>query len=512
MTNVVAALERVSERLERMEAREPEGITTEAAMTRLADLSGSVDDVGRRLAGLADIVTASSEAEQEWPEGLRASLATLGEGLAGVRAQVAAQGADGAEERNQQSVVVAGLERIFERLERLEAREPEGITTEAAMEAAMTRLGDLSGAVDDVGRRLAGLADIVTAPSEAEEVRADGLQASMTALGEGLAGLRSQLAAQGSENAGQHNREMTSVLAALEGLGHRLEQLEERDPAKLGLEEAVSRLDDLSTAVDSIGYGMAGIADLVAAPSAPSEGRLELPEGLWAALLNLGEGVVELRQDLNVQPVAELRGTVTRLEGQLTLLNRLLASQPGPGAAVAMVAAGLAERFEERTEALTELLGTHAAYVRQTWERIEGILDGGGFDELAVGDALEHVIRNQELMADSVKRVIVRIEDLHALPQATGDGLAREALETLGAGMEGVGVRVDDVRRRLAALARALEASSHEVAPDPDASDPATVIGRRATTAGRRLANDLGLRGRGRSPRPPGGDQSPPRR
>jgi len=404
--------------------------------------------------------------------------------------------------------VSAALERVSERLERLEAREPEGITTEAAM----TRLADLSGSVDDVGRRLAGLADIVTAPSEAEEEWADGLQASMTALGEGLAGLRSQLAAQGSENAGQHNREMTSVLAALEGLGHRLEQLEERDPAKLGLEEAVSRLDDLSTAVDSIGYGMAGIADLVTAPSAPSEGRLELPEGLWAALLALGEGVVELRQDLNVQPVAELRGTVRRLEGQLTLLNRLLASQPGPGAAVAMVAAGLAERFEERTEALTELLGTHAAYVRQTWERIEGILDGGGFDELAVGDALEHVIRNQELMADSVERVIVRIEDLHALPQATGDGLAREALETLGAGMEGVGVRVDDVRRRLAALASALEASSHEVAPDPDASDPATVIGRRATTAGRRLANDLGLRGRGRSPRPPGGDQSPPRR
>jgi len=41
---VSAALERVSERLERLErseTREPEGITTEAAMTRLADLSGS---------------------------------------------------------------------------------------------------------------------------------------------------------------------------------------------------------------------------------------------------------------------------------------------------------------------------------------------------------------------------------------------------------------------------------------------------------------------------------------
>ncbi len=349
----------------------------------------------------------------------------------------------------------------------------------------------------------------MVASSEAEEEWPEGLQASLSALGEGIADIRDQVAAQRDQSADQRHQEMTSVVITLETLDRRLAQLEERDPVMLGLERAVSRLDELSAAVDSIGYGLAGMAELM---TASSDGRHEWPEGLRAALLALGEGVVELRQDLHAHPLAELRATVTRLEGQLTLLTNQLASQPGPGAAVAMVAAGLAERFEKRTEALTELLGAHATYVRQTWERIEGVLGGGGFDELAVGEALEHVIDNQQLMAESVQRVIGRIEDLHARPQAATERLHSEALDALGAGMEGVGVRVDDVRRRLAALARTLEASSLETGPDPEGHDPSSLLGRRASKAGRRLANDLGLRARGRPPRPPGGHQSQERR
>lgn len=526
MTDIVAALERMSERLEALEAREPEAsLTSQAATALLADLSGSVDDVGRRVAGLADVVTETSEAGQEWPEGLQASLGAVSEALAGMRSQMTAQANESAEERSQEMTnVVAALERVFERLERLEEREPEGPSTESteSAELIMTRLADLSGSVDDVGRRLAGVADIVAASSEADDQWPEGLSTSLAALGEGIAGIRLEVATQGTERAEmaerderdeERNQEMANLLDALERLGDRIGQLEQREPDGLGLERTMARLDELSTAVDSIGYGMAGMADLMNASAASAverqEWQQEWPEGLRAALLALGEGVVELRQDLHVQPVGELRGTVRRLEGQLALLTNQLAAQPGPGAAVAMVAAGLAERFEERTEALTELLGVHAAYVRQTWERIEGILDGGGFDELAVGDALEHVIANQEAMADSVERLIGRLEDLQSLPQAAGNGPAREALEKLGAGMEGVGVRVDDVRRRLAALATALEASSHEAGPEPgprdagdasDAGDPASVAGRRATT-GRRLASDLGLRGRGRSPR-----------
>jgi len=73
----------------------------------------------------------------------------------------------------------------------------------------------------------------------------------------------------------------------------------------------VTRLDDLAAAVDSIGYGMAGMADLLSSSPSP-ERQQEWPEGLRAALLALGEGVVELRQDLHVHPVAELRITVRR--------------------------------------------------------------------------------------------------------------------------------------------------------------------------------------------------------
>ncbi|HSH60826.1 MAG TPA: hypothetical protein VK988_14555, partial [Acidimicrobiales bacterium] len=237
------------------------------------------------------------------------------------------------------------------------------------------------------------------------------------------------------------------------------------------------------------------------------------PEELRTALVGLSGDLGELRQDLRGHPLSELRGTVTGLEAQLTLLTQQLAAQPAPGAAVAMVAAGLAERFEERTQALTELLEGHAAYVRLTWERIEGMLGGGAFDELAVGEALEHVIDNQELMADSMEGVRRMLESLWAAgPQVAPDYLSREMLEALGAGMDSVVARVDDVRRRLADLDRAVEAQSHEVGPAPEAPEPASLLGRRASNAGRRLATDLGRRSKGRSPRPPDrGDSQPSR-
>ncbi len=466
---VAAALERISVRLERLEAREPAAIPAERALARLEDLSGSVEEIGHRLAGLTDFMAARSEAEEEWPEGLQASLAALGEGMALIGAQVKAQGSEIVHGREEAMTNVAGaLEHVFERLERLEDRVPTAIPTERAM----TRLDYLTGSVEDIGRRLTELSDLLTLSSEAEEEWPEGLQASLTALGEGVTDIKAQLGSQGSES-------------------------------------TVSRLDDLSAAVDSIGYGLAGVTDLMAATSTESK---EWPEELRAALLALSEDLGELRQDLHAQPVADLRATVMSLQAQLARLTNQLAAQPAPGAAVAMVAAGLAERFEERTQALTDLLEAHAAYVRLTWERIEGMLDGGSFDELAVGEALEHVIDTQESMADSMEGVVRRLEGLQAAPQAAPDDLPREMLETLAAGIESVVARVDDVRRRLVDLDRALAESSHEVGPSPEAPEPASLLGRRASTAGRRLASDLGRRGRGRPSRPPEGGQSQPRR
>lgn len=127
---------------------------------------------------------------------------------------------------------------------------------------------------------------------------------------------------------------------------------------------------------------------------------------------------------------------------------------------------------------------------------------------------MEHVIDNQERMADSVQRLVTRLEELdeRAVPPPRPpreDTVAREALASLGAGMEGLGARVDDVRRRLAALAAALEASTQGTV-DADEPDTASPLGRRASSAGRRLATDLGLRGRAR-PRPPEGGQPRPR-
>ncbi|MDP8976059.1 MAG: hypothetical protein M3N28_06820 [Actinomycetota bacterium] len=474
---VAVALERVSERLERLEARDPAAIPAERALARLEDLSGSVEEIGQRVAGLTDLMAAKSEAEEEWPEGLQASLAALGEGVAVIGAQVKAQGSEIVLARDEgMTRVVGALERISERLERLEDREPTAIPPERAL----ARLDDLTGSVEDIGRRLTELSDLLTLSSEAEEEWPEGLHDSLTDLGEGIADIRAQVTAQASQS-------------------------------------TASRLDDLSAAVDSIGYGLAGITDLMAASTSQSE---EWPQELRAGLLDLSEGIGELREDLQTQPVADLRGSVTNLEAQLARLTDQLAAQPAPGAAVAMVAAGLAERFEERTQALTELLEAHAAYVRLTWERIEGMLDGGAFDELAVGEALEHVIDNQESMADSMEGVVRRLEGLQAAPQAAPqtapeaapDHLPREMLETLAAGMESVVARVDDVRRRLVELDRSLAESSPEGGTSPEAPEPASLLGRRASTAGRRLATDLGRRGRGRPSRPPESGQSEPRR
>ena len=350
--------------------------------------------------------------------------------------------------------VLATLGGLSERLEGLEARDP----PEAVVERMTPRLEELTAAVTGLGRDVAELRQDAAVPPAAE------LQEAVRRLEEQFNGLTAEL------------RDQMASQAAV-----------------------VPRLDDLSGAVDSIGYGLAGMADLITATS-PGEG--EWPEELRAAVAALAEGVGELRHEAQAVPVAELQEAVKRLEVQLDSVAAQVAMQPGPGPALAMVAAGLAERFEERTQALTDLLATHAAYVRQTWERIEGALDGGSFDELAVGEALEHVIDNQERMVDSVQQVLAGLEEIRRMPGSPGEALledalardtqAHEALASLGAGMEGIGARVDDVRRRLATLAATLEASNQGQG--------------RSESAGRRLASDLGLRGRGRPQRPPDGD------
>jgi hypothetical protein len=418
---------------------------------------------------------------------LHARMGNLEEALA-VRAEEGMQPSAADEKLD---VVLVTLERLSERVERLESARPsegqmEGAVQSAvevavqsavapSMQEAMTRLADLSNAVDTLAHGLANVSDQVAASSDGQAVPLGGvsdLQEAVSRLEGQLSSLTAQVTAMSSED-GEQATAATAVM-----------------------ETAMTRLDELSGAVDSIGYGLAGIVDIM---SASTDGQTGWPEGLRTALADLGDAIVELRRQPPGQPGTDLQDAVARIEGQLGTLTAQLSNQPGPGAALAMVAAGLAERFEERTQALTELLGAHATYVRETWERIDDLLDGGSFDELAVSEALDHVIDNQERMAESMKELTGRLDAISERPAPLEDPVAHEALASLGAGMEGIGARVDDVRKRMAALAAAMGvATESRRGTDAEGPEPAPPLGRRPPGPSRRLTSDLGLRGRGR--------------
>lgn len=332
---------------------------------------------------------------------------------------------------------------------------------------------------------------------DVEEVAPEGgttalLQGLMTMLGEVLGRLDSRLATL-EERLGQQpevHELQTTALAALDRLEHRLERLEavvtsaDGDDATAviaGLESLSGRLDELAGAVDTIGYGLASLADMVTSADSPG-----WADGLRETLEAVGAEVAEVRRALVHDP-AGVEEALGRLDQEVQVLR----SQPGPGPALAMVAAGLAERFEERTDALTNSLEANATYSRRLWERIEELLDGGGFDDLAVGEALEHVIGQLELLTDSVQR---------SLPSGDGPPASLEAVQTtlttLVSTVERLRGGSDDLRGRVAALTATVD--SLRVEADIGTQPGAGGLARRASGVSRRWASDLGLRGRER--------------
>jgi hypothetical protein len=78
----------------------------------------------------------------------------------------------------------------------------------------------------------------------------------------------------------------------------------------------------------------------------------EMPEPVSPIDPALIESLGQIRSALADHPAAHLAESMARMEQQVSAF----VAQPGPGPAVAMVAAGLAERFEARTDALLDLL------------------------------------------------------------------------------------------------------------------------------------------------------------
>lgn len=266
---------------------------------------------------------------------------------------------------------------------------------------------------------------------------------------------------------------------------------------------------------------------------------------------------------LTDHPAASLTQAMERVEAQVASF----VSQPGPGPAMAMVAAGLAERFESRTDALVDLLTSitrtltdvqvtlvASADMAGTLERVRTVVEGEQGDVAAMRDALRNLYDSverhgsvsgqvAELMlenraalgreidrlqgalagqsADLTERVQAALEaaasaDTHAadmgrsverrIDEATARLIADvQALVATGqdpARLDMVADRISEsVRReselltqRVAALSLAVD--SLRTGIDDLVEETSNSIGRKATEVGRKLAADLGIRGK----------------
>ncbi|MEO7837591.1 MAG: hypothetical protein ABIS21_08140 [Acidimicrobiales bacterium] len=247
--------------------------------------------------------------------------------------------------------------------------------------------------------------------------------------------------------------------------------------------------------------------------------RLDRVEGIEADL-------AEIRALLVDHPAATVHDAVAALTAQVGTL----VAQPGPGPAMAMVAAGLAERFEQRTQGLVELLREHAELMHALTEQVQAAMQGlvaavegrqAGLDALldtvrVAAGTIEGMGESIEDARDGIDAVFQAGKDLPAAVGSLRDleqkirqtalmiedqsvvGLTevvREESELLAQRLAAVAVSLELVRTMLAGL---VEESAHS-------------IGRKASSAGRRLVADLGLASRSRErSRPPLGGVVPP--
>jgi hypothetical protein len=140
----------------------------------------------------------------------------------------------------------------------------------------------------------------------------------------------------------------------------------------VALQEAVEALRDPSPdpAINDLGERLRRLEEATVAAAAADE---EASNAMRLTLARLGEiattienqpapefpafpAFPEIPPFPDLEPVIGLRGAIERMEQQVTAF----VAQPGPGPAMAMVAAGLAERFESRTDALVDLLASAA--------------------------------------------------------------------------------------------------------------------------------------------------------
>lgn len=215
-----------------------------------------------------------------------------------------------------------------------------------------------------------------------------------------------------------------------------------------------------------------------------------------------------MRAALVDHPAATVHTAVERMSQQIDAL----CMQPGPGPAMGMIAAGLAERFEERTQLVVSLLQEHAEYmgalteeVNVTVQRLEATVEArqAGLDALL--DTLRAVASSVETMGVRVEEATDRINTVldagEALPEVVqglkeiGGALAEQALaldDTAAVNLATL-VRTESelLAQRISAVAVAVDALQEALGGHPDLAGGS--LGRKASEAGRRLVADLGF-------------------
>jgi len=222
-----------------------------------------------------------------------------------------------------------------------------------------------------------------------------------------------------------------------------------------------------------------------------------------------------IRVALLDHPAATVYDVVAHLGRQVDSL----VAQPGPGPAMAMVAAGLSERFEQRTQGLVELLQEHAELMHALTDQVQGAMQGlvsavesrqAGLDGLldtirAVAHTIEGMGVRVEEARDGVDAVLRAGEDLPTVVRSLRelDNALRATAEVMEDGsLGGLTKLVRDQSGRIAALSASLDSMRELLGTHVE--DTAHTLGRKASDVGRRLVAEFGLSAKPKpKPRPP---------
>jgi ABC-type transporter Mla subunit MlaD len=356
-------------------------------MATLSEVLGGIDG---RIAALEQQLRASraeSGSPRALAEAVEAAVARLGERLEALEAAVTRPAADPG--------LDAALDSLRHSIDALAVRP----VRDDALHDAVARLAELVAEPppppppppappppDDVVRdgvtslheRLSVLLEMASQPAQPDDAVRTGLvevQQAVAGLTQQLGGLTQHMAGLTQQMAEQAAAPPTPEPVLLD-MAERLRQLDDRsaaaaagdEEASTALRLALNRLSDLAAGLDRLPEAVSAAIPPPPPPPDPPP-PVEIPD-VAALLAPVAADVAAVHAALANHPAAALVDSMARVEQQVASL----VAQPGPGPAMAMVAAGLAERFEARTDTLVDLLTTMAGRISETAEGQAGIV------------------------------------------------------------------------------------------------------------------------------------------